>query len=680
MVIRIRSTDDRQAGQVNPLTDPASDPTSGDGPRSRKPFAVLGVLAGLVAFLRSLIGPEQTLPLQAQARTTEAADPGQSPDLTTGVKEAEARPDPAQPPGPPLGREVSVSWTGPETGAASLHRLRPQERLRQADNDNGFVLPDARAFLDGTAAAGQPLRDTTLAFSDPPPQETFPEPQVVVPAESSRDKDCGCGPGADTGASGTGASGNPAPPDRRAPSGLDPVVVGAIPVIGGATEGEAGGNESPVPGAEAPLPGAPRPGQSPEDPAPGAETLSGTPEPAPHPGPGEDPVVDPGGDADTPTVSPDPEPIPEDGNPGDQVSPPRPVAPEISAPVKGAEIHGSGQDDTLIGGAGNDSLFGGDGADLIFGGAGDDLLFGGAGADTLIGGTGDDVLLGDYGNDTLFGGAGGDMLFGGDGDDVLQDGSGADTLIAGDGRDHILASPDQDDDHFDGGADEDLLDYTGTTVGLLIAISDGSGWVAAGDSRDTFIGFEAITAGAGNDHFRIGPGAAVLRGAEDEDIFEFDLPQPAPPAEAQIAPLDPGPAPVSSQTGGSDPDAALADALPSTLPSPVPPAPPPADPAAAPSVLPPLRFEYRIDDFGYGDRLRLRHYDLVSEALDGFEDRFERIYGIEFDDDDLRLNITYKDDQDGSQTVIQGLIEDHDGFNLTITLQGHHALAVMEIA
>ena len=64
-------------------------------------------------------------------------------------------------------------------------------------------------------------------------------------------------------------------------------------------------------------------------------------------------------------------------------------------------LAGTGDADTLEGGAGRDSLSGGAGDDRLTGGAGDDTLAGDAGNDTLVGGLGTDRLSGGTGNDTF---------------------------------------------------------------------------------------------------------------------------------------------------------------------------------------------------------------------------------------------------------------------------------------
>ena len=79
------------------------------------------------------------------------------------------------------------------------------------------------------------------------------------------------------------------------------------------------------------------------------------------------------------------------------------AAPEIDD--RGEVIQGGDGDDTLQGGAGDDTIFGGAGADSLMGGAGADYLYGGEGADTLDGGAAPDGRF-----DLVDGGAGDDQI------------------------------------------------------------------------------------------------------------------------------------------------------------------------------------------------------------------------------------------------------------------------------
>lgn len=117
---------------------------------------------------------------------------------------------------------------------------------------------------------------------------------------------------------------------------------------------------------------------------------------------------------------------------------------------------GTGDNETIDGGALADSIFGRGGNDLLrrFGGAdridgeagndvieGDDTLLGGGeddtndGNDTQDGRAGADRLFGESGNDSLVGGAGADQLDGGSEDDTLDGGAGNNTMAGGAGDD-----------------------------------------------------------------------------------------------------------------------------------------------------------------------------------------------------------------------------------------------------
>ena len=183
------------------------------------------------------------------------------------------------------------------------------------------------------------------------------------------------------------------------------------------------------------------------------------------------------------------------------------------------DIDGGPGNDTVNGDTGNDELFGGANtsgpadADTLNGGAGDDVLLNSAGADAFNGGTstgdsdevdysqtsgsnpiqadidatpgddgvncqlgpcegdtvGTDVenLTGDGGDDILTGGSGANVLDGGSGDDTLDGGTG----VGADGADRFV-----------GGADADLVDYTGRNSALVITI-DGTATTAPAAAR-----------------------------------------------------------------------------------------------------------------------------------------------------------------------------------------------------
>ena len=78
-----------------------------------------------------------------------------------------------------------------------------------------------------------------------------------------------------------------------------------------------------------------------------------------------------------------------------------------------AEIHGEGDNDTLIGTRAPNKIYGGPGEDVIYGLEGNDVLFGGADKDILHGYEGADVMFGGTGADKLFGGPDPDFVDGG---------------------------------------------------------------------------------------------------------------------------------------------------------------------------------------------------------------------------------------------------------------------------
>jgi Ca2+-binding RTX toxin-like protein len=306
-------------------------------------------------------------------------------------------------------------------------------------------------------------------------------------------------------------------------------------------------------------------------------------------------------------------------------------------------IDARGGDDVVAGGNGDDHIVAGDGDDIVFAGNGDDIVFGGAGNDTISGGTGDDRLYGDAGNDTLFGEAGNDMLFGGadadildggdgddrlyggNGDDLLIDGSGRDTNLGGDGDDRVVAASDRDDDVHDGGDGHDTIDYSRTASGVTIDLDEGR---ASGleIGNDTLASFEAATGGSGNDHITASTRhATILTGGAGDDVFRF-LP-PATPAE------------------GSGP------------------------PAAANHI---------ILDFAVGDRIHMSKYDIFERVIDRHEDQFEAIYGNDFEEDDVAIRYRHDRVDELSRTVIEADFNRDGIWETTVTIDGARMLVVIE--
>ncbi len=210
-------------------------------------------------------------------------------------------------------------------------------------------------------------------------------------------------------------------------------------------------------------------------------------------------------------------------------------------------IEGYAGDDVLRGNAGNDRLYGHSGNDVLNGGAGDDLLDGGDGndtaeffgnidttvflgitmpqntghgRDTLIGienvssGAGDDklsgnaaanILSGNLGNDTLHGFNGADLLIGGAGDDSLVGGYGNDTLNGGGGADVL-----------DGGVGNDTVVYGGTLRAVVNL--NYTGPQATWHGMDRLISIENVTGGAAGDALTGNGVANRLNGEGGDDL------------------------------------------------------------------------------------------------------------------------------------------------------------------
>ena len=96
------------------------------------------------------------------------------------------------------------------------------------------------------------------------------------------------------------------------------------------------------------------------------------------------------------------------------------------ASLRGNQLLGTSDAETLTGTAGDDVICGFGGNDELVGAGGRDFLIGGAGNDTARGGAGPDRAYGGVGRDSLYGRAGSDLLVGGHGDDVCSGGAGAD--------------------------------------------------------------------------------------------------------------------------------------------------------------------------------------------------------------------------------------------------------------
>ncbi|MFK7876684.1 MAG: hypothetical protein AB8B71_13040 [Paracoccaceae bacterium] len=251
-------------------------------------------------------------------------------------------------------------------------------------------------------------------------------------------------------------------------------------------------------------------------------------------------------------------------------------------------LFGDDGNDDLFGGAGNDRFGGNGGADTLDGGTGDDLINAGAGDDVLTGGEGFDTINGEAGNDTYFyigenspevgfqggtdqfdGGADTDtMSFEGFGDSVhIRNASGdvidrfGNALVVFDQVEVVIGTESSDafsqpgggtvrhvqglggEDyffgalngiHFDGGRDQDALDYSNAQTGaggIFADLEQGQivkqidtnavdtvvnvEWIIGTDQQDIFLGDR-------NDNlFEGGAGADIYDGGTGSDTISF---------------------------------------------------------------------------------------------------------------------------------------------------------------
>ena len=154
----------------------------------------------------------------------------------------------------------------------------------------------------------------------------------------------------------------------------------------------------------------------------------------------------------------------------------------------------SNANNSLFGFAGNDNLDGGGGNDFVDGGADDDLLHGGIGNDTIFGGGGNDTAFGDAGDDTIFSSGSG----------TYSGGAGNDRIFAGFGLPETL----------NGGFGVDTLFTTSFNGNYLIDLATGNTNFAG----ESFIFFENLVAGAGNDRLSGTNGANAIDGGAGDDF------------------------------------------------------------------------------------------------------------------------------------------------------------------
>ncbi len=169
----------------------------------------------------------------------------------------------------------------------------------------------------------------------------------------------------------------------------------------------------------------------------------------------------------------------------------------------------------------------------------------------VTGSTGNNFIIGSKGNDTLNGGAGNDTLIGGLGADNLQGGAGNDLFLLASTAEFAAG------EIVDGGADTDILRYTGTVAATLTltnlvtnieqvqiatAAGDASGTAAinvnaaavangltiTGNAGNNVLtgtsGDDVLNGGAGNDTLNGGAGDDTLNGGDGNDVFLIGAP------------------------------------------------------------------------------------------------------------------------------------------------------------
>ena len=221
-------------------------------------------------------------------------------------------------------------------------------------------------------------------------------------------------------------------------------------------------------------------------------------------------------------------------------------------------LGGASQVEKVIGSIGRDALTGGNYAVEFHGGDGGDALTGGSANDTLYGDAGYDVILGGFGNDTIYGGEGIDQIDGGPGTDTLVFGAdwgidivadGTDTaadimdfsgtsdgltlvlgsvvakaganiaahaggiikqVIGSNAGDRFLMSPNAVGlpIHLNGGAGNDMLDYSLYQTGVIIDFETSIATGIAG-----FSNIEIAQGSTLNDYFIAGPGIDIIFGS-----------------------------------------------------------------------------------------------------------------------------------------------------------------------
>ncbi|MGO4573673.1 calcium-binding protein [Microvirga sp. 2TAF3] len=186
--------------------------------------------------------------------------------------------------------------------------------------------------------------------------------------------------------------------------------------------------------------------------------------------------------------------------------------------TEGRLIEGTGDSETLAGGAGNDTIIGNGGTDNLNGGGGNDSILGGANNDELIGGAG---------NDTLDGGGGRNKLFGGSGSDV-----------------YIFGRDTRHSEIFDAGGDDDAIVIDALSSEVTFEVSGQYLLIRLGDSGVAVRDYFSETDYGRIEHIVFSDGTVWTR---NDVLHALETRDPEPKPEP-----DPGPSPIIVGTDGND--------------------------------------------------------------------------------------------------------------------------------
>ncbi len=179
------------------------------------------------------------------------------------------------------------------------------------------------------------------------------------------------------------------------------------------------------------------------------------------------------------------------------------------------------------------------------------------------------------------------------------------------------------DQHFDGGAGVDTLNYSKAEHALDIDLIAAT---ATGDDigHDTFANIEHFVGGAGDDHFTVGNGSYVLEGGGGEDLFTF----------------------------------------------------------AAPNAGSEIHVEIR--GFEVGDLIQMSKYDIYEQSANAEDDQFQAIYADNEDDNPgattqdavAPIRVRYETIHDIHKTYVETDLDDSGVYHTVAEIDGCHQLVI----